>query len=115
MAAAACGPLGDGGASPSTSPTPGGIASLDSRAANLRVRLNVLLGEHVMVIAKQADAAAGGRTDEYAGYATLLTTNRDELAAVMTSAFGAAAGTEFEGLWSDENDHLVDYTIGAVS
>jgi len=115
IAAAACGPLGDGGASPSASPAPGGIASLDSRAADLRVRLNVLLGEHVMVIAKQADAAAAGRTDEYAGYATLLTTNRDDLVAVMTSAFGASAAARFEGLWSEENDHLVDYTIGAIT
>jgi hypothetical protein len=68
-----------------------------------------------MVIAKQADAAAAGRTDEYTGYATLLTTNRDDLATIMTSAFGASSATRFESLWSDENDHLVDYTIGAVT
>ena len=83
VATTACG-FGD--TPPAATPTPSGIAALNSRAADLRVRLNVLLGEHVMVIAKQADAAAAGRTDEYAGYATLLTTNRDELAAVVGSA-----------------------------
>ena len=115
-AVAACGgPGANGGASPSASPTPIGIAIIDSRAADLRVRLNVLLGEHVMLIAKQADAAAAARTDEYAGYATLLTTNRDELTAIMASAFGASSGAEFDSLWSEENDHLVDYTIGVVS
>ena len=112
VAITACG-FGD--APPQASPTPSGVAVLNSRAADLRVRLNVLLGEHVMVIAKQADAAAAGRTDEYTGYATLLTTNRDELTAVIGSAFGASAATRFDSLWSDENDHLVDYTIGAVT
>jgi hypothetical protein len=91
------------------SPTPA-----DSKAADLRTRLDLLLGEHVMVVAKQA-VAASNHTDEYAGYATLLTTNATALVDVVRSAYGNTSATQFELLWRIQNGYLVDYTIGVVT
>lgn len=85
-----------------------------SKAIDLRVRLNLLLGEQVLVVAKQA-AAAAGHNDEYTGYASLLTTNGDDIVAVIRSAFGNQAAAQFKQAWDVQNGYLVDYTIGLVT
>jgi hypothetical protein len=95
--------------SPIPSPTPA-----DSKAGDLRVRLDLLLGEHDMVVAKQA-VAATNHTDEYAGYATLLTTNATALVDVVRSAYGNTSATQFEQVWRLQNGYLIDYTIGVVT
>jgi len=95
--------------SQASGPTP------DSKAADLRVRLNLLLGEHVMVIAKDSLAATANRSDEYKGYATLLTLNGSDLSSVMASAFGASAAANFDQIWAAQNNYFVDYTVGIVS
>ncbi|HYT14486.1 MAG TPA: hypothetical protein VEL12_16985, partial [Candidatus Nitrosopolaris sp.] len=87
----------------------------DSKAADLRVRLDALLGEHVMVIAKESLAAAANRADEYKGYATLLTINASDLSDVMSSALGTSAATRFGQVWAEQNNYFVDYTVGIVS
>ena len=61
---------------------------MDSKAADLRVRLDLLLGEHVIVIAKDSLAATANRADEYAGYATLLTVNGNDLTLVHMQNHG---------------------------
>ena len=86
----------------------------DSKAADLRTRIDLLLGEQVMVVAKQA-VAASNRTDEYAGYATLLTTNANSLVDVMRSAYGNSAASQFDQAWRIQTGHLIDYTIGLVT
>jgi hypothetical protein len=95
--------------SPTPSPTPA-----DSKAADLRVRLDLLLAEHVMVVAKQA-VAASNHTDEYAGYATLLTTNSSALVDLLRSAYGNTSATQFDRAWRIQNGYLIDYTIGVVT
>jgi hypothetical protein len=87
----------------------------DSKAADLRVRLDLLLGEHVMVIAKSSLAATANRSDEYKGYGNLLTINATDLSAVMTSAFGTSAAASFDQIWAEQNNYFVDYTVGLVS
>jgi hypothetical protein len=113
---AACGP-----SAVSSNPTPSSTASpspterpADSKAANLRTQLDLLLGEQVMVVAKQA-VAASNHTDEYAGYLTLLASNTNSLVEVMRSAFGDTAATQFAQAWAIQNGYLVDYTIGVVT
>jgi hypothetical protein len=86
----------------------------DSKAADLRVRLDLLLGEHVMLVAKQA-VAASNHTDEYPGYLALLSTNGNSLVDVMRSAFGNTAANQFEQVWTIQNGYLIDYTIGLVT
>jgi hypothetical protein len=113
---AACGP-----SAVSSTPTPSPAASpsptarpADSKAADLRTQLDLLLGEQVMVVAKQA-VAASNHTDEYAGYLTLLASNTNSLVEVMRSAFGDTAATQFAQAWAIQNGYLVDYTIGVVT
>ena len=113
---AACGPAA---ASPTPTPTAAASASptarpADSKAADLRTQLDLLLGEQVMVVAKQA-VAASNHTDEYAGYLTVLASNTNSLVEVMRSAFGNTAATQFAQAWAIQNGYLVDYTIGAVT
>ncbi len=88
---------------------------MDSKAADLRVRLDLLLGEHVIVIAKDSLAATANRADEYAGYATLLTINGNDLSSVMNSAFGASAAARFDQIWAMQTNYFVDYTVGIAS
>ncbi len=90
-------------------------AGVDSKAADLRVRLDLLLGEHVIVIAKDSLAATANRSDEYAGYATLLTINGNDLSALMSSAFGASAAARFDQIWAMQTNYFVDYTVGIAS
>ena len=86
----------------------------DSKAADLRVRLNLLLGEHVMVVAKQA-VAASNHTDDYAGYLALLSANGNSLLDAMRAAFGNTAATQLDQAWGIQNGYLIDYTIGLVT
>jgi hypothetical protein len=90
-------------------------SAVDSKAADLRVRLDLLLGEHVIVITKDSLAAAANRADEYKGYATLLIMNGNDLTGVMASAFGASAADGFDQIWAAQNSYFVDYTVGVVS
>jgi hypothetical protein len=98
---------------PVSSPTPSANPA-DSKAGDLRVRLDLLLAEHVIVVAKQAVAAAN-HTDEYAGYATLLTTNATAIVDLVRSAYGNTSATQFEQVWRIQNGYLIDYTIGVVT
>jgi len=113
---AACSSTGSGALnSPtSTASTTPSASPADSKAADLRVQLDLLLAEHVMVVAKQATAAAN-RSDEYAGYLTLLTANGASLVDVMRAAFGNTAASRFEQAWAIQDGYLIDYTIGLVT
>jgi hypothetical protein len=95
------------------SSSPVAVNPADSKAADLRTRLDLLLGEHLMVIAKES-AAAVAHNDEYTGYLTLLT-NPTGLTDVIRSAFGDTAAGQFQQLWAVQDGYLVDYTIGLVT
>jgi hypothetical protein len=116
LALVACAPLGS---SSTPSPSPAGPPSpsarpADSKAADLRTQLDLLLGEQVMVVAKQS-VAASNHTDEYSGYLTLLASNANSLTSLIRSAFGNNAANQFAQAWGIQNGYLVDYTIGVVT
>ena len=113
---AACAPLSSGTTpSPSSSGSPAPTARpADSKAAGLRTQLDLLLGEHAMLVVKQA-VAASNHTDEYSGYLTLLATNANSLVGVVRSAYGNGAANQFAQAWGIQNGYLVDYTIGVVT
>jgi hypothetical protein len=96
-------------------PSQAAANAADSKAADLRVRFDALLGEHVIAIAKDSLAATANRSDEYKGYATLLTTNGSDLSDLIASAFGSSAATTFDQIWAAQNNYYVDYTVGLVS
>jgi len=97
--------------SPSTSPVPNPAATL---AGDLRTHLDLLLGEQVMIVAKQTVAAAN-HTDDYTAYTRLLATNSAELSELWRRAFGNTAATRLADSWDTQNEYLVDYTIGVVT
>lgn len=105
-------PNGSSSARKSTPPGPGHLAA--SKAADLRTELDLLLGEQVMIVAKQS-AAAVNHSEEYTGYTALLTVNRNDLRHVLSLAFGDTAATQLWQLWGVENSYLVDYAIGIVT
>ena len=98
-----------------SSPTPSPIAvnPIDSKAADFRTRLDLLLAEHVMIVAKESSAS--NRGDEYTGYLHLLSANGKDLTELFRSALGDTAASSFDQIWSAENDYLVHYTIGLVT
>ena len=113
--AMACG-SGNTATAPS-SPTPAAAVTADSKAADLRVALDNLLGEHIFMAAKATDAALrGGTSDpEFAAYAAKLGTNGTDLGALIGAAYGSDAQNQFNALWSAHNGFFVDYTIGVAT
>jgi hypothetical protein len=95
------------------SPTPVVLNPADSKAADFRTRFDLLLGEHVMAIAKESSAA--GRTDEYTSYLHLLTANGNDLTELVRSALGDTAAGNFDQIWREQNDYWVNYTIALVT
>jgi len=98
---------------PVASPSPMVTNSAESKAADFRIRLDLLLGEHVIIIAKESSAPA--RQAEYTSYLHLLTTNGADLTELVRSALGDSVAARFEQIWSGQNDNLVSYTIGLVT
>ncbi len=100
---------------PSASPDAMGGVMTDSPAADLRTKLNLALGEHIILAAKATDAALGGRSDEFAAYGGLLNTNGTDIGAMLGSVYGADAKDAFNAIWSAHNGFFVDYTTGVAT
>ncbi len=79
-------------------------------AEDLRARVDILLGDHVILAAKATGAALGGRSDEFAAYSTQLNSNGTDVGALIGAAYGADAQAKFNGIWSAHNGFFVDYT-----
>jgi hypothetical protein len=77
-----------------------------SKAATLRSGLTSLLREHVLLAASATGAALGGRQPQFEAAAGALNgpanSNTSDLAAAITSAYGADVGQAFDGLWRSE-------------
>ena len=103
-----------------TSPQPRSAPSTttnatQSRAADLRTKLDILLGEHLMLAAKATDAALGGRSDEFKAYGDLLNTNGTDIGAMVGAAYGADAQSKFNQIWSAHDGFFVDYTTAVAT
>jgi hypothetical protein len=107
---------GKGGAGGSSSGDDGGAGdAIDSKAADLRINLNLKLGEHLIFAAKATDAALGGRMDEFTAYNEKLKTNGKDIGAMVKAAFDATAETAFNKVWEEHNQYFVDYTTGVAT
>ena len=75
-------------------------------AATLRAGLTGLLTEHVYLAALATGSALRGDTKGFEAYATALNgptdSNTADLAAAISSAYGAEVGKAFDGLWRSE-------------
>lgn len=93
------------------------VEAVNSAAAEVRVNVNLLLGEHLIIAAKATGAALLGapQADEYAAYGALLTTNGADLGALVGQAFGEPAKVSFLDIWNRHNGYFVDYTVGVAT
>jgi hypothetical protein len=118
FAVAACGSTNNStgnGTSSSPSATAAAMATTDSAAADVRTKLNLLLGEHLILASKATGAALGGRTPEFNAYGELLNKNGTDIGDLIGAAFGDDAKTKFNGIWSAHNGFFVDYTVGVAT
>jgi hypothetical protein len=104
-------PPASGTASPPPASTSGAPTS---KAADLRTKLDLLLGEHLILASKATGAALGGRMDEYKSYADLLNQNGSDLGSMIGAAYGSDAESTFNQIWSAHNGFFVDYTIATA-
>ena len=86
----------------------------DSKAADLRVTVDRLLGEHIMLATKATGAALGGRSAEFAAYGDLLNRNGTDIGALIGAAYGPDAMDQFNKIWSAHDGFFVDYTTGVA-
>ena len=101
-------------AEPTGSATAGGVMT-DTAAADLRTKLDLALGEHIIFASKATEAALGGRTAEFAAYGDLLNKNGTDIGATLGSVYGADAEAAFNKIWSAHNGFFVDYTTGVAT
>ena len=102
---------------PTTAPTASTTASVDTKsaAADLRTKLNILLGEHLIIASKATGAALGGRNDEFKAYGDLLAKNGTDIGDMIGAAYGSDAKDQFNKIWSAHNGFFVDYTVGVAT
>jgi hypothetical protein len=98
-----------------TGPAATGGLVVESKAADLRVKLDLLLGEHIILATKATGAALGGRQDEFSAYGDLLNTNGTDIGAMIGAAFGTDAQDSFNQIWSAHDGFFVDYTTGVAT
>jgi hypothetical protein len=91
-------------------PEPSPSSSPPEQASDLRTQLDLLLTEHVMILAKESAAALNG-SPAYRAYATLLTTNQSAMTELLRRAVGNTAANGFSTAWTALNADLVDYAI----
>jgi hypothetical protein len=92
----------------------GGAVMTDTAAADLRTKLDLALGEHIIFASKATGAALGGRTDEFAAYGDLLNKNGTDLGEMIGSVYGGDAKDAFNKIWSAHDGFFVDYTTGVA-
>ena len=88
---------------------------LDGTAAGLRVALNRLLGEHVLLAASATNAALDGRTADFEAAAAELDNNSVDLTSAITAVYGEEAGASFLEQWREHIGFFVDYTTATAA
>ena len=89
--------------------------SADTPAADLRVALNQLLREHVVLATDATGAALGGRQAEFEAAVATLDQNSVDIANAVGSVYGQGAGDAFLPLWRRHIGMFVDYTQGLAA
>lgn len=84
-------------------------------AADLRVGLNSLLGEHMLIAAVATSHALGGREVPFQGAVGGLDANSVDIAKAIGSIYGIDAEKAFLPLWRKHIGFVVDYTTGLAT
>lgn len=131
ITAAACGSAATGGtsgpaspsasaravtsASPSAAMNTTAAATSMTKAADLRVALNLLLMDHVYLASAATNQALLGNDAAFKAAAATLDKNTVGLGDAIGSVYGEAAKTSFLALWRKHIGFFVDYTMGAAA
>ena len=111
--------LATGCAQSMAGPMSGGDKSMTAAsatpAASLRVALNSLLGEHVILAAAATGAALDGRDAEFKAAAGALDANSVAISKAIGSVYGEGAEQAFLPLWRRHIGFAVDYTVGVAT
>jgi hypothetical protein len=91
-----------------------GVSIAFGPAANLRLNLDQLLGEHTLLAAIAMRAGASNASDKAAA-AAALGANSDEIEAAISGIYGAAAGDAFAALWKRHTDAYLAYVAAVLS
>ncbi|PUA39289.1 hypothetical protein C8Z91_10305 [Paenibacillus elgii] len=83
-------------------------------AAELRIRLDALLGEHALLAVSAMQKRYDGAADHQQA-AVLLGKNTERLAATLRSTYGEEAAKTFEPLWSSYVEALLNYAQAAAA
>lgn len=84
-------------------------------AVDLRVTLDQLLGEHVLLASSATAAALGGNPAEFEAAANALDMNSMDLAGAIGLVYGADAESAFLALWRTHIGFFVDYTTATAA
>ncbi|MEZ4706822.1 MAG: cupredoxin family copper-binding protein [Caldilineaceae bacterium] len=90
-------------------------ASMVMTAGALRAKLDLLLGEHVLLASSATDAALRGRQAEFEAAANVLDGNSMDIAALIGTVYGPDAQEAFLSLWRTHIGFFVDYTAGLAT
>lgn len=90
-----------------------GTVSPMTPAADLRVALDELLGEHAVLALMAMEKGYHGSPD-FAAVAGQLNQNTKDLAAAIASVYGAPAGAAFQTLWSGHIRDFVSYVVATA-
>jgi len=92
-----------------------GAMEAATAAADLRVNLNALLGEHMLIAAVATSHALGGREIPFKGAVAGLDANSGDIAKAIGSVYGPDAEKAFLPLWQKHIGFVVDYTAGVAA
>jgi hypothetical protein len=93
--------------------------TVDSKAADLRAGLGLLMREHVLLAGSATGAALGGRMPQFEAVAAALNgptnSNTADIVAAVGSVYGPEIGKAFDGLWRSDKHipQFVAYTQAA--
>ncbi len=93
----------------------GGFAAAPKSAGDLRVTLNQLLSEHVLLAASATGAALGGRDAQFKAVANSLDANSVDVSKAIGLVYGKGAEDAFLPLWRKHIGFVVDYTTGLAA
>jgi hypothetical protein len=91
-------------------------ATASSKAVQLRITLNQLLGEHAILAIKATQRGLVGGKD-FPAVAKQLDANSVAISSAIASVYGAAAGRQFlngKNLWRDHIKDFVAYTVATA-
>lgn len=90
-------------------------SSTPGKASDLRTRLDLLLGENLLLGAKTTSAVLGARADETQAYLATMDRNSADVAATMAAGAPRRVRNRLDGIWKAYDHLLVAYASGAAA